>query len=97
MSKPKISNLAFWDVDFEKIDFQNSCAYVSSQVFNYGLHDEMIEVLRFYGLKTMRKEIVNSAYLRKEALSFFCLILKLKETDFKNFEKWNRANSTWQF
>ncbi len=93
--KPNISSTAFWDVDFEKIDFQNSSAYVMSQVFNYGLYNDIIETIKFYGLERIKSDILKVSYLKKEALSFLCLILDLEKADFKNFERWSRLNSNW--
>lgn len=93
--KPNISSTAFWDVDFENIDFQNSSTYVMCQVFNYGLYNDIIETLKFYGLERIKSEILKASYLKKEALSFLCLILDLNKADFKNFERWSRFNSNW--
>jgi hypothetical protein len=68
-----------------------------SQVFNYGLYNDIIETLKFYGLERIKVEILKAPYLKREALSFLCLILDLNKADFKNFERWGRLNSNWGY
>ncbi len=92
--KPNISSTAFWDVDFEKIDFQGSSAFVINKVFNYGKLNDIVGLFHFYGKERIRKEVLESSYYKKTALSFLCTVLNLEESDFVNLRKpsliWNQ-------
>lgn len=92
--KPNISSTAFWDVDFENIDFQNSSAFVINKVVNYGKLNDIIGLFQFYGRDRIRREALESSYYKKTALSFLCTVLNLEESDFVNLRKpsliWNQ-------
>ena len=57
------------------------------KVFNYGSWNDQVVVMRYYGLPSIRKEIVKASYLRKPVLSFLCTILQLQKTDFTCYNK----------
>lgn len=92
--KPNISSTAFWDVDFENIDFQNSSAFVINKVFNYSKLSDIVALFHFYRRERIRKEVLESSYYKKTALSFLCTVLNLEESDFVNLRKpsmiWNQ-------
>jgi hypothetical protein len=95
MKKPAISKTAFWDVNFEIIDFETNSLFVMTKVFNHGTFEDMLGVFRFYGLERIKIEIVNAAYLKKKVLAFLCVILHLKETDFENYQKRQARKPIW--
>ena len=94
-NRPNISKIAFWDVDFEKIDFEKSSVSVIEKVFNYGTWKDMLGVLKFYGLKRVKKDSVEISYFKGPALSFLCLILNMEEVDFIAFQQRQKRNSNW--
>jgi hypothetical protein len=94
-SKPTISKTAFWDVDWESIDFENDSVFVMGKVMNYGTWEDIIEMLRFYGLERVLEEITQGAYYKKTALSFLCLILKLEESDFVAYQQRQARRPVW--
>ncbi len=95
--KPNISKIAFWDVDFDNIDFQENSTFVMNKVFNYGTWDDIIETLRFYGLERVRKEVVKSSYFKNTTLSFLCVILCLTEQDFISYQQRQKRTLTWNY
>jgi len=95
--KPNLSRTAFWDVDFDTIDFQADSLLVMNKVFNYGTWSDILEILRFYGLGRVRHEVVEGAYYKPTALSFLCLILNLNERDFKAYQNRQARSSIWNY
>ena len=79
---PNLSKTAFWDVNFDEIDFEKNAAFVMEKVFNYGLWDDQVAIIKYYGRDRIRKEIVKGAYFKKKVLSFLCLIFDLQPADF---------------
>lgn len=95
--KPALSRTAFWDIAFDKVDFQADSLLVMSKVFNYGTWADMLEVFRFYGLDRVRHEVVQGAYYKPTALSFLCLILNLQESDFTAYQNRQARSSVWTY
>ncbi|MDO8366545.1 MAG: hypothetical protein Q7T20_07115 [Saprospiraceae bacterium] len=91
-----ISKTAFWDVDFSKLDFENRSLFVIEKVLNYGLWSDIVEVFRFYGRNRIRQEITQASYLKKTAVSFLCLLLDLKENEFKCYTKTQSNLGHWE-
>ncbi len=92
----QISKTAFWDVDFSKLDFEHRSLFIIEKVMNYGLWSDIIEIFRFYGRDRIRKEITQATYLKKTALSFLCLVLDLKENEFKCYTKTRLNLGHWE-
>ena len=93
--KPHLSRTAFWDVDWESLDFETDSLLVINKVFNYGTWADMLEVLRFYTTDRVRHEVVQGAYYKPTALSFLCLILDLNERDFVAYQHRQSRQSVW--
>ena len=53
----KFRSTIFWDTKIENIDFAAHGRYVINRVFERGNEDEIQEVIRFYGIETIKKEI----------------------------------------
>ncbi|MDE7149469.1 MAG: hypothetical protein K2O01_03540 [Bacteroidales bacterium] len=65
----------FWDVAFDRIDWQQNKAFVIQRVFERGDETEIREVLRFYGrdeiLKQLRFDGASYAvYLKSNVLKY---------------------------
>jgi hypothetical protein len=97
MNTPSISKKAFWDVSFEKIDFEKSSLFVMQKVFNYGPWDDQMAIFRFYGADRIKKEIIKAAYLRQPVLSFLCTILQLQKTDFECYTRMQLNPLPWGY
>ncbi|MEO8822534.1 MAG: hypothetical protein ABI366_03090 [Ginsengibacter sp.] len=97
MNSPSISKKAFWDVAFEDLDFEKSSVYVMEKVFNYGTWTDQVEIMRYYGLPRIRKEIVKASFLRKPVLSFLCVILHLNKTDFSCYRRMQSNPLPWNY
>ncbi|GAB2795746.1 hypothetical protein GCM10027275_46210 [Rhabdobacter roseus] len=95
LKDPNLSATAFWDVDFKQLDFEKDSLFVMDKVMNYGTWSDKLEVLRYYGLDRVKKEIVKAPYFKKPTLSFLCLILNLKETDFTAYQRRQARKSPW--
>ncbi|WP_229210893.1 DUF6922 domain-containing protein [Dyadobacter jiangsuensis] len=95
MAKPTISRTAFWDVDFDQIDFQEKDLYVMEKVANYGTWADFINVVRFYGVHRFKQKIVFAAYLKKDVLNFICVAFDLQITDFKCYTRRQSPNQPW--
>ena len=53
----KFRKTLFWDTTFDRIDFTVHSRYVINRVFERGNEEEIQEVIRFYGIETIKNEI----------------------------------------
>ncbi|MEO8852908.1 MAG: hypothetical protein ABI359_03960 [Ginsengibacter sp.] len=92
-----ISKKAFWDIDFPKLDYEKDSLFIMQKVFNYGSWKDQVEIMRYYGLPRISKEIINARYLRNTVLSFLCAILHLQKTDFACYRKKQLNPLPWSY
>lgn len=70
MTIPSISNIAFWDIDFAKLDYEKDSLFIMQKVFNYGSWKDQIEIMRYYSLPRISKEIVNAPISSQHCIKF---------------------------
>ncbi len=95
LANPQFTKTAFWDVDWNAVDFQEDSLMVIGKVMNYGPWADIMELFRFYGLERVRREVVQVGYLKQTALSFLCLILDLNESDFIAYQQRQAHKPIW--
>ncbi len=95
--KPNISKRVFWDVDFDSLDYEKDKLFIIDKVMNYGLWDDFLAVLRYYGKEIIKKEIVKSPYLKKDILNFLCFYLDLKPQQFRCYNRRRLQEPHWNF
>ena len=95
--KPSISKTAFWDTDFEGLDYQNDSVFIISQVFNYGLWDDIISLLKFYSAERVKKEITAAPWLKDRVLSFWATYFKIPPTSFQCYKRKQSVQMPWAY
>ncbi len=96
-SKPNISRRVFWDIDFASLDYEKDRRFVIDKVLNYGLWDDFVEMMRFYGKEAVKEEIVKLPYFKKEVLNFLCFYFKLKPEDFECYIRRQSQEPHWSY
>jgi hypothetical protein len=96
-SRPNISKTAFWDVNFEEIDFEKNYVFVVDKVFNYGKFNDQLELIRFYGVENIKKMMVQVPYFRKEVFAFICSYFQLNPAEFKCYLRRQSSHTHWEF
>lgn len=92
-----LSAKAFWDVPFEKIDFEKHSRFVIEKVFNNGTWSDQIAVLRFYGIEKVAAEAIQITYLRPPALSFLSTLLGIPKASFKCYTLKQSHQLPWDY
>lgn len=85
MKKPNISKQAFWDVDFDKMDFQNKSNFIIGRIFEYGTLSDLKECLKFYGFEKCKNAILNAKFLKSNAINTASLIFNIPRTSIPCF------------
>jgi uncharacterized protein DUF6922 len=87
MDKPVLSKQAFWDVDMDKIDYENGVLNILERIIYKGNNRDFMAIRKFYGDKRIRREIIHTKCFGPKEVNFCCLIFKLKTTDFINYKE----------
>jgi hypothetical protein len=82
MNKPILSKQAFWDVDMDKIDYENDVLNILERLIYRGTWEDFLAIRNFYGDKKINEEIVYAKCFGPKEVNFCCLIFNLKITDF---------------
>lgn len=96
-AKPNISKKAFWDVNFEDIDFEKNQVFIIDKVFNYGGFQDQLEVIRFYGKEKISQNILKVPFFRKEVFAFVCGYFQLNPAHFQCYLKRQSNPSHWEY
>lgn len=94
---PHISRRIFWDVDYDTLDYDSDRFFIIDKVMNYGLWDDFVAIMAYYGEDVVRQEIVNSSYLKKDVLNFLCFYLNLQPSDFQCYTTRQLQEPHWDF
>ena len=95
-AKPNIlSSHLFWDI--KKPDFNKNKTIVIERVFSRGDIDDIKLIIKIYGLKTIKKEIIKAGFLDKKTLNWASLFLKIPKTKFKCYTKTQSTKVHWNF
>jgi hypothetical protein len=82
MTEWGLSNKAFWDVDFNQIDFEKHARFVIEKVFNHGTWNDQVAVMNHYGLDRLKTEVIHIPYLRPTVVSYLSALLDIPKEDF---------------
>ena len=61
--KPVFHKRIFWDVDFEKLDYEAKANFVIERVFERGDVDDIRQCRRYYGDEKVKTALLNAKYL----------------------------------
>lgn len=81
----KIMNLPkplFWDVEYEKINYEKNKVFVIGRVLNFGMWEEIREVFKMYGEKEVKRSIVQATGLTERSINFWSKILDIPKESF---------------
>ena len=87
LSLPKIRPFLLWDVDIEKFDFSLNKRIVIERACTLGNITDYKEIVRFYGVETVKNELLNSVSLDPKSLNYFSLIFNIPVEKFKCYSK----------
>jgi len=82
---PEFSKRCFWEQDCNKLDFDKGKKYIITRVISYGSQDDYIELFKYYGWNTIKKEVVNIKYLNRKILNFLSILFEINKKKFRAF------------
>ena len=80
--KPGFSSFLFWDCEEHKIDYAKRACFVLERVFSMGTEDDVKEAVRYYGVKTIKNEVIKIKVLDKKTVNYVSFLFKIPKRKF---------------
>lgn len=74
-NKPVFHKRIFWDVDYEKIDYDAKANFVIERVFERGDVDDIRQCRRYYGDEKVSEALLNTKYLPEHRIHLASAII----------------------
>ncbi len=82
-NKPVFNRRIFWDVDFDKIDYDQKAAFVIVRVFERGDVPDVRNCRRYYGDEKIREVLTTTKWLPLRTIYLACAVLANEPTDYR--------------
>lgn len=73
----------FWDINFEKLDYDTKSVFVIERVFERGDVEDIRQCRRFYGDEKVSEVLLNAKYLSLPTIYLAAAVIDQPITDFK--------------
>jgi len=67
---PVLARRIFWDVDFDKLDYDAKASFVIERVFDRGDVEDIRNCRRYYGDEKVVEALLHAKFLRLDTLNF---------------------------
>jgi hypothetical protein len=85
-SKPIFNRRIFWDVDFDKIDYDDKASFVIERVFERGDVDDIRQCRRYYGDDKVIDNLLNVKFLPLHTTYFVSAIFDKPLEEFRCYK-----------
>lgn len=73
----------FWDVDYEKINYDKNPGWIIVRIFERGDIADIKKLRRYYGDRLIREVIVKAKYIEIETLQYLSAIYQIPKHKFR--------------
>ena len=85
----------FWDVDPEILSEENNRTLIIERVTNLGNLSEWKQIVEFYGLETIKRELLQAGDLFPKTIAFIESYLNIPKTSLRCYTKKLLNQSHW--
>lgn len=85
----------FWDLNTH--DKEISKTIIIERVFNRGDIEDLRKIIEYFGIETIKKEIIKAGFLDKKTLNFASKFLNIPKQDFQCYSKMQSTHIHWNF
>ena len=96
-AKPILDKRIFWDVDFDKIDYDKNPNFIIERVFERGGVAEIREIRRYYRDELVINSLTSAKWLRYDIFIFCKNLFNLKPLDFKCYMLKQSTEIPWSY
>ncbi len=80
---PVFNKRIFWDVDFEKIDYDAKARFVIERVFDHGDVEDIRNCRRYYGDEKVTEVLLNAKFLSETTMYLASAVINRPLKDFR--------------
>ncbi len=81
--KPVLAKRIFWDVNFERIDYDAKASWVIERVFSRGDVEDIRQYRRYYGDEKVTAVLLNAKYLLLHTIHFASAVIDKPINEFR--------------
>lgn len=85
-NKPVFNKRIFWDVAFDKLDYDKKAVFVIERVFERGDVEDIRQCRRYYGDKRVTEVLLNAKYLPERRLHLAAAVIDKPYTEFRCYK-----------
>jgi len=82
-AKPIFHRRIFWDVDFDKLDYDAKANFVIERVFERGDVDDIRQCRRYYGDEKVTTALLNAKYLTEQTIYLAAAVIGRELNEFR--------------
>ena len=82
-NKPVFDKRIFWDVNFEKLNYDLRANFVIERVFERGDVEDIRQCRRYYGDEKVTQALLNAKFLPLQTIHFASAIIDKPLTEFR--------------
>jgi hypothetical protein len=83
VKKPVFNKRIFWDVNFEKLDYDKKASFIIERVFERGDVKDIRQCRRYYGDEKVTLVLLNAKYLPERRLHLAAAVIDKPFTEFR--------------
>lgn len=84
--KPVFHRRIFWDVDFDKLDYDKRARFVIERVFERGDVDDIRQCRRYYGDEKVADALLNAKFLPQHTLYLAAAVIDREIEEFRCYK-----------
>ena len=84
--KPIFERRIFWDVDFDKLDYDGKASFIIERVFERGDVEDIRQCRRYYGDEKVTAALLNAKYLPLHIIYLAAAVVNRPLTDFRCYK-----------
>jgi len=85
-SKPQFHRRIFWDVDFDKLDYDKYANFVIERVFDRGDVDDIRQCRRYYGDEKVAEALLTALFLMEHRTYLAAAVINKPIEDFRCYK-----------
>ena len=85
----------FWDLN--TFDKEISKTIIIERVFNRGDIKDLRNIIEYFGIETIKKEIIKAGFLDKKTLNYASKFLNIPKKEFQCYSKIHSNHIHWNF
>ncbi|MBX2971580.1 MAG: hypothetical protein KF797_00610 [Flavobacteriales bacterium] len=75
-TRPVLARRIFWDVDFDKLDYDGKAGFIIERVFERGDVEDIRQCRRYYGDEKVMGALLSARSLKLDTLHFVSALFK---------------------